>query len=84
MVYYLIMCRSLTYAQKLSHALEQGGVSAQILRSPTSISPSRCSYSVKVSGHNLSRALIIINRLQLPHLGIFVGSSQDGYREVEP
>lgn len=83
MVYYLIMCRSLTYAQKLSRALEKAGITAQILRSPTSISPTGCSYSVRISGHSLSRALMILNREKLPHLGIYVGTSQDGFREVE-
>lgn len=82
MVYYLIMCRSLTYAQRTAHTLERAGITARILRSPASISPSGCSYSVKISGRNLSKTLEILNRFQLPHLGIFVGTSEQGYQEV--
>ncbi len=36
---YLIMCRSLTYAQRVSNALERAGISARVLRSPSEISP---------------------------------------------
>lgn len=81
---YLIMCRSLTYAQRISNALERAGITARILRSPSEISPAGCSYSVKISPRNLSRALTVLNRVQLPHLGIYVGSAGYGYREVEP
>lgn len=83
MIYYLIMCRSLTYAQRTAHALERAGITAQILRSPVSISPSGCSYCVKLTGRNLHKALEVLNRAGLPHLGIFVGSGDDGYREVD-
>ena len=31
---YLIMCRSLTYAQRVSNALERAGIPARVLRSP--------------------------------------------------
>ena len=34
MVYYLIVCRSLTYAQRTASALERAGITAHILRSP--------------------------------------------------
>ena len=38
MVYYLIVCRSLTYAQRTASALERAGITAHILRSPKMIS----------------------------------------------
>ena len=37
MVYYLIICRSLTYAQRTAAVLERAGITARILRSPKSI-----------------------------------------------
>ncbi|MEG2000679.1 MAG: DUF3343 domain-containing protein [Evtepia sp.] len=82
MVIYLIMCRSLTYAQRTAYALERAGITARILRTPVDISPTGCSYSVKISGHNLTRALMILNRHGLPRLGIYVGNAEDEYREV--
>lgn len=52
---YLIMCRSLTYAQRVSNALERAGIPARVLRSPGEISPTGCSYSVKIAARNLAR-----------------------------
>ena len=78
---YLIMCRSLTYAQRVSNALERAGISA--LRSPSEISPTGCSYSVKIAARNLARALTILNGARLPYLGVYVNTAGYGYREVE-
>ena len=83
MVYYLIMCRSLTYAQRIVHTLDRAGINAWLIRSPASVSPSGCSYSVKIAQQNLSKALTVLNRTQLPYLGIYVGSPAQGYQEVE-
>ena len=81
---YLIMCRSLTYAQRVSNALERGGIPTRILRSPEELSPAGCSYSVKIAQRNLARALTILHRARLPYLGIYVNAAGYGYREVTP
>ena len=57
MVYYLIVCRSLTYAQRTAAALERAGITARILRSPKLIDREGCSHSVKVAERNLTAAL---------------------------
>ena len=80
---YLIMCRSLTYAQRVSNALERAGSPARVLRSPGEISPTGCSYSVKIAARNLARALTILNGARLPYLGVYVNTAGYGYREVE-
>lgn len=80
---YLIMCRSLTHAQRMSRALERAGISARVLRSPAEISPSGCSYSVKIAAQTLSRALPVLNRMHLTHGGVYVGTAGYGYQEVE-
>ena len=49
MLYYLIVCRSLTYAQRTAAALERAGISAYIMRSPKSIAGEGCSHSVKIA-----------------------------------
>ena len=79
---YLIMCRSLTYAQRVANALERSGVPARVLRSPGEISPAGCSYSVKIAARNLARALTVLKETGLPYLGIYVNSAGYGYREV--
>ena len=83
MVYYLIMCRSVTYAQKIVRTLERAGISAFMIRSPAEISPSGCSHSVKISKQNLPRALALLRQFRLPYTGIYVGSPEEGYQEVE-
>lgn len=83
MVYYLIVCRSLTFAQRTATALERAGISAHILRSPKGISQVGCSHSVKVSQRSLSQALVVLNRAGLNPDQIFITSGDGSYREVE-
>jgi len=60
MVQYLIMCRSLTYAQKAARILERAGVTASILRAPKEISKEGCAYCVKVSERKIDLARIVL------------------------
>lgn len=83
-MYYLIVCRSLTYAQRIANALESAGVRARVLRSPAELSPSGCSYSVRLPARGLSRAMTVLRHTGLPYLGIYVGSVEERWREVSP
>lgn len=83
MLHYVIVCRSLTYAQKIVQTLERAGVYTWMSRSPSSVSPSGCSYCVKIAQKELPRALMLLNQFQLPYIGIYIGSPQAGYREVD-
>lgn len=83
MVYYLIVCRSLTFAQRTAAALERAGISAHILRSPKAISREGCSHSVKVSQRNLSSALVVLNRAGLTPDQVYITHGDGSYREVE-
>ena len=65
MLYYLIVCRSLTYAQRTAAALERAGITAHILRSPKSIAGEGCSHSVKLSQRRLADALRVLHRVGL-------------------
>jgi len=58
MVQYLIMCRSLTYAQKAARVLERTGLTVSIQRAPKEISKEGCAYCVKVSERKLDIALM--------------------------
>ena len=82
MVYYLIVCRSLTYAQRTASALERAGITAYILRSPRIIAGEGCSHSVKVSERNLVRALLVLERVGLSPRRIYIISGDGGYKEV--
>ena len=82
MVYYLIVCRSLTYAQRTAAALERAGITARILRSPKLIDREGCSHSVKVAERSLTAAMVILNRAGLTPKRIFLQAEDGGYREV--
>ncbi|MCL2563299.1 MAG: DUF3343 domain-containing protein [Oscillospiraceae bacterium] len=60
MVYYLITCRSLTYAQRAARALERAGITASVMRTPKGLSKEGCSYCVKVSERRGALALDIL------------------------
>ena len=82
MLYYLIVCRSLTYAQRTAAALERAGITARILRSPKSVAGEGCSHSVKVSERNLAPALVTLARVGLSPKRVFIMVSDGSYKEV--
>jgi hypothetical protein len=70
MLHYLIMTRSLTYAQRASRLLERSGITATIMRAPQSVSGSGCGYCVSVSYKRGREAADI-----LKEAGLFTGRS---------
>ena len=83
MLYYLIVCRSLTYAQRTAAALERTGITARVLRSPKSIAGEVCSHSVKISQRSLPEALLVLQRADLTPKRIFITAGAGSYQEVE-
>lgn len=64
---YLIMCRSLTYAQRAARVLERAGIGAGIIKAPAGLTGNGCSYCVTVSigkGQGAVNILRIENLLQ--------------------
>lgn len=82
MVYYLLVCRSLTYAQRTAAVLERAGIRGQVHRTPKVISPEGCSHCVKIAQRNLSDALVALNRMQLTPKRIYITSGDGSFREV--
>lgn len=83
MMYYLIVCRSVTLAQRTAAALERVGIQAQILRAPRSISGEGCGYAVRVLERDLSQAMVVLKRVGLNQSPIYIVSAEGGYREVD-
>lgn len=82
MVYYLIICRSLTYAQRTAAALERAGITAHIMRTPQTLSGNGCSHAVKVSERRLSDALAVLKRAELSPSRVYFISADGSYKEV--
>ena len=83
MFYYLIICRSLTYAQRTAAALERAGITARIQRSPKSVTEEGCSHAVKISQRNLTDALVVLKRAELTPKKIYITAGEGTYQEVE-
>lgn len=83
MLYYLIICKSLTYAQRTASALERAGITGHILRSPKSVAADGCSHSVKISQKKLPEALQVLKRADLSPKRVFVTAGDGNYQEVE-
>lgn len=82
MLYYLIVCRSLTYAQRTAAALERAGITARTVRSPKSISGEGCSHCVRIPCHELDRSLMVLRQAQLVPKRIFAAQSDGSYTEI--
>lgn len=84
MTKYLLLCRSLTYAQRAARLLERSGISALVLRAPTGVSDSGCGYCVKVSEKRLAPALKVLREGGLGPLRVFVIGEDGSFSEVSP
>ena len=82
MNHYLILCRSITYAQRTAQALRHAGIGAHILRAPQSVSREGCSHCVRVGERDLSAALETLARSGLSPKHVFAPTERGEYREV--
>lgn len=57
---YLIMCRSITYAQRAQRALERAGIYGAVVRVPVELSENGCGYGVRVSQRDVDAASRVI------------------------
>ncbi len=78
MTNYLIICRSLTQAQRSAKALERAGITAVVIKTPRDIATDGCGYCVKVSEKRLSHALTVLKDAGLGVNKVYVQSG-DGY-----
>lgn len=83
MIYYLFICRSLTYAQRTAKALEHVGITAIVTKVPQTISSDGCGYCVKVSAKHVSNALVALKDAELYPIKIFVLYADGNYGEVK-
>ena len=82
MVYYLIVCRSLTYAQRGLRLLERAGISAYLVRAPRLIAQAGCAYCIKVSQRWLERAVELMREAKLVPRGVYQQLEDGSYEEV--
>ena len=83
MLQYLLLCRSLTYAQRASRALERIGITAIITKAPKSVTGQGCNYCVRVPEKNLVKALATLREAGLGPSRIFMVSHDGSVSEVQ-
>lgn len=79
----LIMCRSLTYAQRASAVLERSGITAAVSRAPQELTAGGCGYCVKIAPRRLREALRVLDRARLPYGRLYRYEPENGYVEVQ-
>lgn len=83
MSYYLIVCRSITHAQRIAALLERGGVRAHIIRTPKTLSDRGCSHSVRLSERSGDRACDILEQYGLKPEQIYFSNPDGTFQEAE-
>ena len=81
--HYLILARSVTYAQRMQRTLEKTGIRCQIFRAPRDLTDLGCAYVLRLAVADLSQALIAMHREALDPVQIFL-YQKGAYREVAP
>jgi hypothetical protein len=82
LVYYLMICRSLTYAQRTARELERSGITAIVTKIPHMITTDGCGYCVKVSGKHIANALVTLKNAGMYPIKIFVLYADGNCNEV--
>ena len=58
----ILICRSLTTAQKSAKVLQRAGIFAAVTKAPQGANPGGCTYGVKIAQRNLEAALHTLER----------------------
>ena len=72
MNHYLIVCRSVTQAQRVSRLLTMADIFNQVFRSPIGTTERGCSYSVRVRADHLNRAMAILQEHHIDPMKVVV------------
>ena len=82
MEHYIILARSVTYAQRMQKSLSRAGVRCQIFRPPRDLTDLGCAYAVRVAVSVWPEVLTALHRDGLNPVQIFL-YQQGQYQEVE-
>ncbi len=79
---YLILCRSVTSAQRCAKLLEGALIRASVVKAPRGLSSSGCAYALQL--HNkFDEAIGILKRHDMPVGKCFIREYSGEYREVK-
>lgn len=81
MTQYLIMCRSLTAAQKSARLLERSGITAVVIKAPQHLTGRGCGYSVALHA-KLNEAVALLRKYQMLNGKVYESVNGGEYTEV--
>ena len=81
MEHYLIIARSVTYAQRMQRALARSGIRSRIFRAPRDLTDLGCAYVVRIGPQDLHLALPALNREGVGPLRVY-GRQGAAFREM--
>ena len=81
MEHYLIIARSVTYAQRMQRALARSGIRSRIFRAPRDLTDRGCAYGVRLRPGALEQALSCLKSAGITPLAVY-RHTQEGYREA--
>ena len=82
MEYYLLLCRSVTYAQRTAQILQRAGLRNRMQRAPREVTGRGCAYAIRVAGRDLATALRQLSREMFPPDSVY-GWRDGSYYEVK-
>ena len=80
---YLLMFRSLTYAQRGDRALSRAGITGTLTRMPRSVSVRGCSYGILISPAQYSRAMDVLAAAGALPERVFIRDADGSLREAD-
>lgn len=68
---FLLLCKSLTYAQRSARVLEQKGIGAAVVKAPAAAQANGCAYCVRIAAKHQAQAKQILEASGLPPRRVF-------------
>ena len=81
-MHHIILCRSLTQAQRAQRALQRGGVFSSVTKAPQSANPGGCTYGVKVGARSTDRALALLREQGIETGAVYQMDARGEIREA--
>lgn len=83
MTQHLIMCRSLTHAQRSARLLERAGITATVYKAPAELSRAGCGYAVSIY-RRVDEALRLLDKNNMIKGKIYRRRQDGAYEELAP
>jgi len=79
--HYVMIARSVTYAQQMQSVLSANGIRSQYYRAPRELSDRGCAYAVRVPENQIATALAALKNARLAPVKIYL-TQNNKYREA--